>query len=126
MAVAGSSEQLPGLTSMLHRRRLRTLCRRCQYGRAAAALTKFYPQVVERYPELLVQLRCRQLVEMNHIAPMDVDSYPQSDGASKPDHLSPKSASVPLDVNGGGVGASDHSVLQNGCKNIEPAVVPEL
>uniref|UniRef100_A0A0X3P5V6 Ran-binding protein 10 n=1 Tax=Schistocephalus solidus TaxID=70667 RepID=A0A0X3P5V6_SCHSO len=157
----GSCEQLPGLTSMLHRRRLRTLCRRCQYGRAAAALTKLYPQVVERYPELLVQLRCRQLVEMmhrhsapqrpadskscshesvlcgfnsvksgpstpscvgqNHVAPMDVDSYPQSDGANftvKPDHPSPKSSSVPLDVNGG---ASNHGLLQNGCKNLEPS-----
>ncbi|KAL7057712.1 hypothetical protein AAHC03_016889 [Spirometra sp. Aus1] len=158
-SVVGSSEQLPGLTSMLHRRRLRTLCRRCQYGRAAAALTKFYPQVVERYPELLVQLRCRQLVEMmhrhsapqrpadskpcshqsvlcgltsvksgpstlssadqNHTAPMDVDSYPQNDGANftiKTGHPSPKSSSVPLDVNGD---ASNHDALHIGCKNTE-------
>ncbi|KAH9591373.1 Ran-binding protein 9, variant 2 [Schistosoma haematobium] len=49
---------------MLHRRRLRALCRRCQYGRAAATLNRFYPQVLERCPELLVQLRCRQLIEM--------------------------------------------------------------
>ncbi|KER22519.1 hypothetical protein T265_09413 [Opisthorchis viverrini] len=56
--------QLPGITSMLHRRRLRSLCRRCQYGRAAATLNHLYPQVLERCPELLVQLRCRQLIEM--------------------------------------------------------------
>ncbi|TNN11369.1 Ran-binding protein [Schistosoma japonicum] len=56
--------QLPGIASMLHRRRLRALCRRCQYGRAAATLNRFYPQVLERCPELLVQLRCRQLIEM--------------------------------------------------------------
>ncbi|GAA51888.1 Ran-binding protein 10 [Clonorchis sinensis] len=56
--------QLPGITSMLHRRRLRALCRRCQYGRAAATLNHLYPQVLERCPELLVQLRCRQLIEM--------------------------------------------------------------
>ncbi|VDP87126.1 unnamed protein product [Echinostoma caproni] len=55
---------LPGLASMLHRRRLRALCRRCQYGRAAATLNRLYPQVLERCPELLVQLRCRQLIEM--------------------------------------------------------------
>lgn len=56
--------QFPGLASMLHRRRLRALCRRCQYGRAATALKNLYPQVLERCPELLVQLRCRQLIEM--------------------------------------------------------------
>ncbi|KAF8568491.1 hypothetical protein P879_03969 [Paragonimus westermani] len=56
--------QLPGLASMLHRRRLRALCRRCQYGKAAATLNALYPQVLERCPELLVQLRCRQLIEM--------------------------------------------------------------
>lgn len=56
--------QLPGIASMLHRRRLRALCRRCQYGRAAATLNRFYPQVLERCPELLVQLRCRQFIEM--------------------------------------------------------------
>lgn len=55
---------LPGLASMLHRRRLRALCRRCQYGRAAATLNRLYPQVLESCPELLVQLRCRQLIEM--------------------------------------------------------------
>ncbi|CAH8638426.1 unnamed protein product [Heterobilharzia americana] len=58
--------QLPGIASMLHRRRLRALCRRCQYGKAAATLNRLYPQVLERCPELLVQLRCRQLIEMMH------------------------------------------------------------
>nr|CAH8872454.1 unnamed protein product [Trichobilharzia regenti] len=56
--------QIPGIASMLHRRRLRALCRRCQYGKAAATLNRLYPQVLERCPELLVQLRCRQLIEM--------------------------------------------------------------
>ncbi len=59
-----SNDDTPGLQSMLHRRRLRTLCLRCQYGKAAHMLTKLYPAIVERYPELLVPLRCRQLVEM--------------------------------------------------------------
>ncbi|VEL26863.1 unnamed protein product [Protopolystoma xenopodis] len=58
------NNQLPGLASILHRRKLRALCRRCQYGRAAITLNRLYPQVIDQYPELLVQLRCRQLVEM--------------------------------------------------------------
>lgn len=56
--------QLPGLASMMHRRRLRALCKRCQYGKAASTLNHLYPEVLERCPELLVQLRCRQLIEM--------------------------------------------------------------
>lgn len=59
-----AKNQFPGIASMLHRRRLRALCKRCQYGKAAATLNRLYPQVLEKCPELLVQLRCRQLIEM--------------------------------------------------------------
>lgn len=59
-----SAAYLPGYSSMQHRRSLHTFCLRCQYGRVANALTTLYPTVVERYPEIILQLRCRQLVEM--------------------------------------------------------------
>lgn len=65
--ISEDCELPPGLSSMLHRRRLRALCLRCQYGRAASTLRRLYPDIVERHPDLLIQLRCRQLIEMVRI-----------------------------------------------------------
>nr|CDS18738.1 ran binding protein 9 [Echinococcus granulosus] len=74
---------LPGFASMQHRRSLRTFCHRCQYGRVASTLTALYPNIVERYPELILQLRCRQLVEMMYRHSEQRSSHPLSSSDSK-------------------------------------------
>uniref|UniRef100_A0A5K3EVX9 CRA domain-containing protein n=2 Tax=Mesocestoides corti TaxID=53468 RepID=A0A5K3EVX9_MESCO len=83
---------LPGFASMIHRRSLRAYCHRCQYGRAANALTAMYPGIVERYPELIVQLRCRQLTEMMHRHSVQRSGHPLSSS-------DPKLRQLPADRN---------------------------
>ncbi|KAM3174802.1 hypothetical protein ACTXT7_009780 [Hymenolepis weldensis] len=57
-------ESFPGIGSMQHRRSLRSFCQRCKFGLVASTLNALYPRIVEKYPELILQLRCRQLIEM--------------------------------------------------------------
>ncbi|VDN96519.1 unnamed protein product [Rodentolepis nana] len=59
-------ESFPGIGSMHHRRSLRSFCQRCKFGLVASTLNALYPRIVEKYPELILQLRCRQLIEMVH------------------------------------------------------------
>ncbi|VDL62333.1 unnamed protein product [Hymenolepis diminuta] len=59
-------ESFPGIGSMQHRRSLRSFCQRCKFGLVASTLNALYPRIVEKYPELILQLRCRQLIEMMH------------------------------------------------------------
>nr|CDS26877.1 ran binding protein 9 [Hymenolepis microstoma] len=59
-------ESFPGIGSMQHRRSLRSFCQRCKFGLVASTLNALYPRIVDKYPELILQLRCRQLIEMVH------------------------------------------------------------
>ncbi|KAL3315458.1 hypothetical protein Ciccas_005905 [Cichlidogyrus casuarinus] len=58
------NDDIPGFSTMVERKRIKSLCQARLYGRVNTLLSEMFPLVVEKSPELMVQLRCRQLIEM--------------------------------------------------------------